>query len=503
MILRLLMSQDQDIFYDVDRDIIGPHRSPPLVAVKPNFESEDSPPPLVRIDPSSDSTDVEDTDGVRPRKPKRRKGQTKPTFADGVLIRSLDPSQELLARQAESTALESASQSEADEEDNEAVPPPGREQMRRSNHVVRNGATQASTQSKTIAEAALSAISESHDNGDDWPMIDTPVTGAEEILSRSPPRAPSKNNKSDYAEQAPTSLQPKPPDLPKKQFDTRPPPLGEGKLRVHVKPSQASEEDEEDSIVKSPAIGKFAITPRNAPADIILPAMHQRSPPRSSPAGSPDHRQTLPNIKTAIGNIHDTSLAGFASMSPIIGRPLSAHIASFASPASYSAMSPPGPPSHYNWRTTTRDSNNSTSSEYTSSSAPTSTPASSIVMASPAASNPSSLTAVPEQDRDNNRRDSTKDFGPDSRSESPEEPDPEDALDSAPFASGSYKCTYQGCTAAPFQTQYLLNSHMNVHSNTRTHFCPVKSCPRGPGGQGFKRKNEMIRCVKFRISKCL
>ncbi|KAF2269357.1 hypothetical protein CC78DRAFT_453198 [Lojkania enalia] len=56
-----------------------------------------------------------------------------------------------------------------------------------------------------------------------------------------------------------------------------------------------------------------------------------------------------------------------------------------------------------------------------------------------------------------------------------------------------YRCEHPGCTAAPFQTQYLLNSHMNVHSQIRPHYCPVKGCPRGEGGKGFKRKNEMIR----------
>ncbi|KAI6757395.1 hypothetical protein HG531_003220 [Fusarium graminearum] len=59
--------------------------------------------------------------------------------------------------------------------------------------------------------------------------------------------------------------------------------------------------------------------------------------------------------------------------------------------------------------------------------------------------------------------------------------------------TGSYTCTVPGCNAAPFQTQYLLNSHMNVHSSARPHYCPVKGCPRSEGGKGFKRKNEMIR----------
>ncbi|KAI4603575.1 hypothetical protein KJ359_003391 [Pestalotiopsis sp. 9143b] len=58
---------------------------------------------------------------------------------------------------------------------------------------------------------------------------------------------------------------------------------------------------------------------------------------------------------------------------------------------------------------------------------------------------------------------------------------------------GNFVCTFSGCNAAPFQTQYLLNSHANVHSSVRPHYCPVKGCPRSEGGKGFKRKNEMIR----------
>ncbi len=58
---------------------------------------------------------------------------------------------------------------------------------------------------------------------------------------------------------------------------------------------------------------------------------------------------------------------------------------------------------------------------------------------------------------------------------------------------GTYVCTFDGCTAHAFQTQYLLNSHANVHSSARPHYCPVKGCPRSEGGRGFKRKNEMIR----------
>ncbi|CAH0041626.1 unnamed protein product [Clonostachys solani] len=65
--------------------------------------------------------------------------------------------------------------------------------------------------------------------------------------------------------------------------------------------------------------------------------------------------------------------------------------------------------------------------------------------------------------------------------------------ESAIAPASTYVCTFAGCKAPPFQTQYLLNSHANVHSSARPHYCPVQGCPRSEGGKGFKRKNEMIR----------
>ncbi|KAF2852197.1 hypothetical protein T440DRAFT_37141 [Plenodomus tracheiphilus IPT5] len=57
----------------------------------------------------------------------------------------------------------------------------------------------------------------------------------------------------------------------------------------------------------------------------------------------------------------------------------------------------------------------------------------------------------------------------------------------------SFECDYPLCNAQPFATQYLLNKHTMVHSQTKSHYCPVKYCPRGEGGKGFRRKNELRR----------
>lgn len=57
----------------------------------------------------------------------------------------------------------------------------------------------------------------------------------------------------------------------------------------------------------------------------------------------------------------------------------------------------------------------------------------------------------------------------------------------------TFACEFAGCNAAPFRTQFMLNFHAKVHSSERPHYCAVHGCPRGKGGKGFKRKNEMIR----------
>jgi len=55
---------------------------------------------------------------------------------------------------------------------------------------------------------------------------------------------------------------------------------------------------------------------------------------------------------------------------------------------------------------------------------------------------------------------------------------------------GMFKCT--DCQAKPFQTQDMLDFHAYlVHS--KVYYCPVQECPRSKPGQGFRKKNEMIR----------
>ncbi|EXJ61222.1 uncharacterized protein A1O5_12014 [Cladophialophora psammophila CBS 110553] len=685
------MSQDQDPYFQFERDIIGPLRSPVLEPVNPEYGPRASPAPLVPVnDPSSsDSSDVEDPKAVRRQgNPRIRKSRANCTFADSVLILSLDPNQRILASQARKRPLDSRSQSAAEEEeegeeeeeegeegeqddehdghsDDNGIQA-GHREIRRATRVIRNGPNRVSIKTKPAARTALhpdpDGRDDDDDDDDDFPMIDSPATVAEDDLVRSPPQPTHDMHKPEQAQafHAPTKQAA---DLSRKQFNTIPPPRTRplfSNLRLNLAPAIRDGNQVDDSILKSPILGKYAISPRDGHPDFTLPAMQQRSPPRSSPAALLGYRMTLPPLKIAIGDLHDSSMGGFPCLSPGMARPSPNQFASYASPASYaaySAMSPPDPPLQSNWRTTTRDSNTSTFSDYTSStSVSVSTPASSIITPSPAASGPSSLTALAEQDledgegeesrmqqvltketdlrsyaevrsrpqpqpearpkarpkpsarlklqqlqraarskprptqpaaqskaqlqpvlepapqpsaplkvqpqptlecppqpaarskprppqpaaqskpqahpdlelppRPESRTEAESAAGSETESELSElteleselgsEPEPEhrsrphtkrpsvsqskpqpeassDAAALARFSLGPYKCTFEGCTAAPFHTQYLLNSHMNVHSNTRTHFCPIKDCPRGPGGLGFKRKNEMIR----------
>ncbi|KAF1842060.1 uncharacterized protein K460DRAFT_178202 [Cucurbitaria berberidis CBS 394.84] len=56
-----------------------------------------------------------------------------------------------------------------------------------------------------------------------------------------------------------------------------------------------------------------------------------------------------------------------------------------------------------------------------------------------------------------------------------------------PGGSGDFRCDYPGCNAAPFQTQYILNSHANVHTSQG------QDIPEAKAREGSKRKSEMLR----------
>ncbi|KAK5202633.1 hypothetical protein LTR41_011628 [Exophiala xenobiotica] len=381
-------AQDPDQVFDLDRDFIAPGRTPPLKPIKPSFRVEWSPPPFGPDYPSSDSSSEDEIREIRTSaRRKIRKGRTNPSLTDGVLIRALNPNQPEAAKHAERYALASASQSEAKgEEENGGLSEEARV-------IIANATIPHKSDVPEQPDAWLEATSDVvQDTDGDFPMVDSPATF--ENADRTPSEAvPREMRISCIFNHQGGPMLLLIPDLLNW--------ASEG-LRLQLGNNHW---DPDGSIVTSPILGKYAITPRDPDPDIVLPAM-QMSPTRSSATSSPRQEQRLPSFRTHLLEFEARS-PGFAGMSPILGGPSPGQWPHLGpSPpfhqSTHTGMSPPALPTHTILRTATRDSSISISSEYTpGSSAAVSTPASSIIVQSPATSaNLHPMTPLQEQEQE-------------------------------------------------------------------------------------------------------
>ncbi len=472
-------------YYDPDEDVRP--SSPGLVPTQIDYHPKETPPPYIQTSSSSSSVSPgpgeskDDQHGLdasphppakkKLKKKRRKKGRTRPSQGDAVLIRYLDPNRPDIAREAAKRALNSASQSEAEDEAEREMGGDGDDEDDDSR--AQEDHNNSAHASELIARAAL------YDVEMEDPAPEKPVVSASLAIHGAVNGAVGKPGLSD--KDAPQSA-----SLSVVEDSTAPlkllhPPLP---LKIVAATSEAEGEVEDDSIATSPALAKWAISAAEANPDSTLPAM-QKSPPRSASTHSPGGTQSLPSLQTALSQIIEPAVVETPSgLSPFSQNPgqsptmtRAQYIAGNAgpSPGVYShpspaaskdmtSMSPPGYPTHSSyWRTTPKEGSFSTTS-------PASVPGLTPVASYPT---PKELTS-PES----NATPQTL-SGPLSAN--------------GPFTVSPFKCTNPDCIAPPFQTQYLLNSHANVHSSSRPHYCPVKTCPRSLGGKGFKRKNEMIR----------
>lgn len=453
------------------------HHSPKLEPQKIKYKPEESPPPYLpdNSSHSSSSSDSEQPNqpaqagGSRKRSKRRIKSQTRPSQGDAVLISYLaDQNRPDLAQEVGQRPLNSASQSEAESDEEMLVAK----------------VTPIKFDAAATAQAALSQLSTGDDSMGDAPGLHPALgDGFKKTLSNGV--GGKHNGDGDIDKEVEER------DAAQDSLRLSSPKAS----RPASKVSTSMNHEQGNSLATSPNLARFAITASESSNMETLPAL-QKSPPRSSSVHSPEGSQSLPSLQTALGSqlVDSTMQNGSpyppgSATSPTMARPPLAQGPSpylppsmGPSPTSYSsvptpsskdsAMSPPsGAPSHPTyWRNPpksepsygavsgsdgyTPSTNESPSSVYT-------TPGGQEHIMSIDIERPTLLT------------------GP--------------LPPNGPFNSTGFKCTHAGCTAPPFQTQYLLNSHANVHSSNRPHFCPVKECPRGPGGKGFKRKNEMIR----------
>jgi hypothetical protein len=449
----------------------GPHLSPPP-SVPPSSSGESD------VDPASES-EIEKK-APQPKKSKTRKKKHKASIGDTVLLNYLEPNRPDIAQKAGLQVLTSASQSEA--EDGEKTEAEDGVQAMEDERKSENGGHNNSCEAILTAKQALAV---------DLEMVDAPQDQPPEQKKEDLPDAPIANGVIHHDREAESSqafTKPGPPAARSALNVIPPPRQPRPPLVISNERSQPAEERnrEEDSTPISPTLAKYAINPSDANPESILPAM-QKSPPRSASAHSPEGPQSLPSLHTTLSGLSDPGINGINAPSPFPGHsPQFVRHSTFSSqttgpsPGAYSqpspGMSPPGcsgQPSHPSyWRRAPTEGSMSTPSTYEPS-----TPAS--------ISGPGSAQSYPTPNVQDHR-------GSVEGSSTPQLLNgPLQA--NGPFTSSTFKCTFAGCTAAPFQTQYLLNSHANVHSSNRPHFCPVADCPRGPGGKGFKRKNEMIR----------
>jgi hypothetical protein len=301
-----------------------------------------------------------------------------------------------------------------------------------------NGAHHNPSEAILTAKAAEALVLVGDDGQVDAPQGQPPEQKKEDLLD-----APTTNGVIHHdQEPEPSQAFTKPgPPAARSVLNVLPPPWQPQPPQVisNQRPQSAEERNrEEDSTSISPTLAKYAMSPSDAGPESILRVM-QKPLPQYASAQSPQGTQSLPSLHTTLSGLSD----------PGINR--------------INAPSSAGQPSP------TEGSIGMPSTDEVS------TPT----------SNSSSAQSYPTPNGQNHR-------GSVEGSSTPQLLNgPLQA--NGPLTSRTFKCTFEGCTVAPFQTEYLRNSHAHVHSSNRPHFCTVADCPRGPGGTGFKRKNEMIR----------
>ncbi|KZN90188.1 Krueppel-like factor [Penicillium chrysogenum] len=405
------------------------NRSPPLEVMKPNYGENETPPPFAR-------SSEKDADAVGSRKPNQLKPQNSTREGDRVLMEFLAPYHPEIAASARTSPLEPFPGNLK-----KHMQPPDFDPRdpKRSNAFKDDPAPKASSPELKAPSGSASCT---------------------EAEKKTPQMKP-----------APVPLQPKPDIEIKEEFPPRErlPSLSDSTRRL------------------SQVLPQLKTSPEKEPP--ILPLIQ---PPGPSVAKSPNssNKQTLPSIHKALSALSDFGAPPASTMSSPFpfsscpGSTTSGNDSPFdrAFPGKFSI--PPSPFSHFSPVSMKESSTNPSPASHSSfwrgppqsETMPVQTPyvASPMAAKSPANSYPTPTEQVGAGLGDRHS-----------------------LAASTPQANGgpvgSYKCTHPGCTAAPFQTQYLLNSHANVHSQDRPHFCPVEGCPRALGGKGFKRKNEMMR----------
>ncbi|KAK8123622.1 C2H2 type zinc finger domain-containing protein [Apiospora kogelbergensis] len=459
------LAQDSEI-YDPDEELF--RNSPPMTALRPKFQPSPSPPPsipLPRVSHPSNS-------GRKKSSNRRRK--VPPSQGDAVLIQHMDGGKRPdIAFEAGSRPLligEGGEEEEEEEEESYSSSSATSSDIDIDDEHTHN--------LKSLAASALSAVHTAPAPGEPRDVVEEPtameMVPQETFSSRNGERTTSLRQ-----QQQP----PHPLPLRRETISHTPKPI----LAPPMSPSPYTPQTAQDMFSpRQPSISQVLRHPSDAKSPVTqlpTPSMHGDLPPIGSPQSEINGHASLPPIRSQLGE----QLSDHPSMTekehamrhnppPTPSFPNSPPATSRIPIGSNPHASPPVSPNY----------------AY-SHSMPS--PAHSLPMLSPYGFSPPGT---------GNRLRSGSEFS----SINGDRPNISDQQIPTPASSitdrmsidnmtnpqtGTFVCKFAGCNAAPFQTQYLLNSHANVHSSARPHYCVVKGCPRSEGGKGFKRKNEMIR----------
>ncbi|WEW58758.1 hypothetical protein PRK78_004226 [Emydomyces testavorans] len=441
--------------------------TPPLEQSRVDYRPYESPPPPFLPDKSESPKGKESPSGCLRKGSRRRRKRPRTSIGIALILGSLAPDRPDLVEQLKDPPLPSDSLSETSEIDDEDRL---RELEKEAEAPIQDGVN-SSPRLKPKAQ--------------DVPVHDTNASSVQRTRAQEPLDVPSLCGPwIDDNETAPVRKNQRASDLeriPLRIHSTHPP---KAQYALPILNSNPEDRDVAGGLLKlkdeaAHSDQKYSHIPRTHRVSPTLPAL--QSPPQS--IGSPDSSRNLPSIKALVeGSLNEPGRLSGSNQSPF---PMLAALerqfipASFSRGTSFTHLSPASSKDMSSLSPTPATSTSQNSHwapqlnvEGSQSQSPCDT--SSHFTGSPAAGYPTPIEP---------RKDESEVHLPLNKR----------IKASSPHNSGGFKCDYPGCTADPFQTQYLLNSHANVHSENRPYYCPVKDCPRGEGGKGFKRKNEMIR----------
>lgn len=384
------------------------NRSPGLKPTVINYKPDNDIPPFPHRPPGSKDGKGDDlsspgsSDG-RSRKPRRPHHRPQPTLGDAVLINSIDPNRPDIARIAAEQPLIIDQYSE-DEEGPPATSKP------------RQDASQPAEIS-VLEQAAASAIS----------LLTPQSDGAD----RGKPAGPDYGPLPSVSEML----------SPSSTYPQRPP------HRTSL--SSLSDRGSEETLATS-RVGRYAISPSEIPAQELLPALQS---PSHSISGSPEvsqSLQSLPSLQTTLEALSETRLGSLPPPAPFAAPDASSPPARPGPSLRERQLSGPRPPA------TQMPSPLSQLSPMSSKDSTTLSPASQTPFWRQTGMKPDIANMTSPYEPSPHAPLSAK--SPAGSYPTPTEvrPPVEEQPEESSPAGNQYRCSFPGCTAASFQTQYLL-----------------------------------------------